>query len=171
MDDPPRAAHPWLRVLAAFVAGVALSLASGWALFGGGRAGAPAPQGPAPIAAPEAAPAFPAPATRPPEPVASPSVAPSQTLELERASFPASGPVRVNLELPEISADAEPRPVRMVSQPDHRILELPGALDSGRTAATIEVDPAYLQPGTYLVEMQTTERSHFPFRRYVIVVR
>ena len=79
--------------------------------------------------------------------------------------------MRVSLGLPEPSADAEPRPVRLVSQPDHRILELAGALEADRRAATIEVDPGYLQPGTYLVEMKTTERSHFPLRRYFIVVR
>jgi hypothetical protein len=79
--------------------------------------------------------------------------------------------VRVSLGLAEPSADDEPRPVRLISQPDHRILEVSGALESGRTAATIEVDPGYLEPGTYLVEVQTTERSHLPLRRYFIVVR
>ena len=42
---------------------------------------------------------------------------------------------------------------------------------TARMAATIEVDAGYLQPGTYLVEIQTTERSVFPLRRYFIVVR
>jgi hypothetical protein len=69
-----------------------------------------------------------------------------------------------------MSADAEPRPVRLMSQ-DQRALEIPGALDSDRTAATIELDPGYLQPGTYLVEIETTEQSHFPLRRYFIIVR
>jgi hypothetical protein len=171
MSEASASARPWLRVLVAFAAGAALSVGAGFALFGGGS-DTPAPAASPAIPAPEASvPAFAPPPPPPAAPATSHSVAPSGKLELERAAFPTSGPVRVSLELPEMSADAEPRPVRLVSQPDHRILELPGALDSGRTAATIEVDPNYLQPGTYLVEMQTTERSHFPLRRYVIVVR
>ena len=70
-----------------------------------------------------------------------------------------------------MSADDSPRPVRLVSQPDHRILEIDGAIESGRNAATIAVDSGYLQPGTYLVEIKTTEQSHFPLRRYFIIVR
>jgi len=157
---------PWR----AFVVGLLLALGVGYALR-------PTPEpvaSPAPApAASEAAPAAPA-ATDVPAPVASTAVPIAKaggTLELDRASFPASGPVRVSLELPVESADDSPRPVRLVSQPDHRILELTGGLESGRTAATIEVDPAYLQPGTYLVEVQTTEQSHFPLRRYFINVR
>lgn len=173
MGETSRSARPWRRVVVAFAAGVALAVAAWLALLGGGGSDAPDP-GALPIPAPTAtepalaSPAAPAP---PAAPATSHAVAPSGTLVLERAAFPTSGPVRVSLELPEMSADAEPRPVRLVSQPDHRILELPGALESGRTAAAIEVDPGYLQPGTYLVEVQTTERSHFPLRRYFIIVR
>jgi len=197
MSDESRSARPWLRVLVAFGAGVALSVGAGFALLGR-DADAPAPEAspaphapeanePAAAAAPEppspsaalAAPegtdpaALAAPEPPPPSATAASSqpVAPSGTLVLERASFPASGPVRVSFELPEMSADAEPRPVRLVSQPDHRILELSGALDSGRTTAAIEVDPDYLQPGTYLVEVKTTEHGAFPLRRYLIEVR
>ena len=79
--------------------------------------------------------------------------------------------MRVKLGLAEPSANAEPRPVRLVSQPDHRILTLAGTLEADRRAATIEVDPDYFQPGTYLVEMKTTERGVFPLRRYFIIVR
>jgi hypothetical protein len=157
----------------AFFAGLLIALGVGVALHRDRAADTAAT--PADASAPEARPAAPAPAE--PAPVApvatseSHAVAAGETLQLDRASFPKSGPVRVSLGLPEMSADTEPRPVRVVSQPDHRILELPGALDSGRTAATIEMDADYLQPGTYLVEVQTTERSHFPLRRYFIIVR
>jgi hypothetical protein len=156
----------------AFVAGVLIALGVGFAALHRDRADEPAAAAPANPPTPPPSQATPAPAE--PAPVAtseSHPVAAGATLQLDRAAFPKSGPVRVSLGLPETSADAEPRPVRVVSQPDHRILELPGALDSGRTAATIEMDADYLQPGTYLVEVQTTERSHFPLRRYFIIVR
>jgi hypothetical protein len=37
--------------------------------------------------------------------------------------------------------------------------------------ATLELDPSWLLPGSYFVELQTTERSAFPVRRYAIEVR
>jgi hypothetical protein len=156
---------PWR----AFVVGLLLAIGVGYALRPTAERGAP--------------PAAPAPAASQPAPAAPEAVAPAAatgelpmakaggTLRLDRASFPASGPVRVNLELPVASADDSPRPVRLVSQPDHRILQINGAVGSDRNAATIDVDSGYLPPGTYLVEIQTTEQSHFPLRRYFIIVR
>jgi hypothetical protein len=169
-DEGTGSARPWLRVLAAFAVGVGLSVGVGLALLrGSADAPPPAPSPAIPAVAPsELAPALPVPA---PAPAARPPIEPGKTLRLERAAFPASGPVRVSLGLPEMSADDEPRPVRLISQPDHRILQIRGSLESGRTAATIEVDPGYLQPGAYLVEMETTERSPLALRRYWIMVR
>ena len=69
------------------------------------------------------------------------------------------------------SADDEPRPVRLIG-PDGRVLETVGALDTDdRRSARVEIDPAFLRPGRYVVEMKTTERSHFPLRRYALEVR
>ena len=168
MSESPRPPRPWLRVVGAFAAGVALSVAVGLALLRG-TSEAPAPEALPPLTAPAAsAPAPPAPAA--PTPGSLPTAQAGGTLVLQRSSFPASGPVRVTLLLPEMSADGDPRPVRVISQ-DQRILEIRGALGSDRTAATIEVDPGYLQPGTYLVEVKTTERGAMPLRRYFIIVR
>jgi hypothetical protein len=166
MSEPqPAPARRWRLWALAFAAGVVLAMAAGSALWIADREPAPTREAaaaeqaiaPAPVIATASSPSQPLP--------------PSGTLELERAAFSASEPVRVSLGLAEPSADESPRPVRLISQPDHRILEIEGALGAGRTAATIEVDPDYLQPGSYLVEVKTTERSHFPLRRYVIVVR
>src|SRR5262245_12800830 len=166
-------ARPWLRVLAAFAAGAGLSVAVGLALLGGSADAPPPAPAPAPAASePAQAPPAPAPPVPAPAPAEHPPVVKSgRRPELDRTTFPASGPVRVALDLPEVSANADPRPVRLVSQPDHRILQISGALDSGRTAATIEVDPGFLKPGPYLVEMETTEHSPIALRRYWIIVR
>jgi hypothetical protein len=93
------------------------------------------------------------------------------TLELARADFPASGPLRLSLGLAEPSADAEPRPVSVLSIQDQRVYSTQARLDAARMVATIEVPTDFLQPGTYLVQMKTTERVTFPLRRYVIEVR
>jgi hypothetical protein len=96
---------------------------------------------------------------------------PAGTLELARAKFPSDRPVRIWLGLAEPSTDSQPRPVRMFSYTDQRGAQLQGQLDATRTAAAIELDPAWLVPGTYFVEIQTTERGPFPIRRYKLVVR
>ncbi len=172
MSDPdsPRRSLPWSAVFAGMLIAIALGYLTrpDSGREAASNAHARETTGPAVAPAPAASPAAPASPQAPSEPHA---IAPTQTLVLERSAFPSSGPVRVSLELPETSADAEPRPVRLVSQPDHRILELSGSLESDRSAATIEIDSNYLEPGTYLVEMKTTERSHFPLRRYFIHVR
>ena len=158
---------PWR----AFVVGLVLSLGVGYAIrpraTDPGRLAAPSiPAADADALIPDVTPSRDA-ASRATVPVARVG----EELALDRAAFPASGPVRVSLELPVPSADDEPRPVRLVSQPDHRILEISGAVGGDRSAAAIAVDRGYLQPGEYLVEVKTTERSALPFRRYVIVVR
>ena len=33
------------------------------------------------------------------------------------------------------------------------------------------LDPEWLQPGRYLIEIRTAEKIHFPLRRYVLEVR
>jgi hypothetical protein len=105
--------------------------------------------------------------------ITSPSepLAPFATLALSRERFPAEGPVSLSLQLPEPSADAEPRPVTLLSIQDQRVYTTQGRLDDGRTTATIEVPADFLRPGTYLVQLKTTERTHFPLRRYVVEVR
>jgi hypothetical protein len=96
---------------------------------------------------------------------------PTGTLELARADFHGDAPVRIWLGLPEASADTQPRPVRMFSYTEQRGTQLQGKLDTTRKAAEIEIDPAWLTAGTYLVEITTTERGPFPIRRYKLVVR
>jgi hypothetical protein len=172
MSEFPKPQRLWLRVVAGFAGGVALSVVVGLVLLRGG-ADAPAPE--APLAPPIPAPAAGEPTHAPPAPAAAaastgPVAHAGGTLVLQRSSFPASGPVRVTFDLPEVSADSDPRPVRVISQ-DERTLEIRGALGPNRAAATIEVDPGYFQPGTYLVEVKTTERGAMPLRRYFIIVR
>ena len=79
--------------------------------------------------------------------------------------------MNLSLVLPEPSADAEPRPVTVHSMADQRVYSTQGRLDPERRVATIDVPSDFLKPGTYLVQMKTTERTPFPLRRYVLEVR
>ena len=190
MSDPerPRRALPWR----AFAVGLLLALAVGYVLRPRVERSA-SPAEPAPPAAPEAsgalnalagsggAPRAPdgmaesaasAPAqTGPANPSQAKPLAPFATLALSRADFPASGSVVVKIDLGAPSADDKPRLVRMFSETDQRGILTEARLDETRTIGTIELDPNFLQPGEYFVEVTTTERSAFPLRRYAIVVR
>jgi hypothetical protein len=82
--------------------------------------------------------------------------------------LPADQPLRLSLRLAEASASAEDRPVRVMSTLGE-VVEISGTLVEDRTAATIEVPRSFIQkPGRYMIEVKTTEKSHFPIRRYVV---
>jgi hypothetical protein len=98
-------------------------------------------------------------------------LAPFATLALSRSDLPNDGTVSLSLGLPEPSEDAEPRPVTLLSIRDQRVYTTEGHLDEPRTTATIEVPVDFLQPGTYMVQVKTTERTPFPLRRYVVEVQ
>jgi len=152
----------------AATAGAALPL-----LLSGRWRSAPPPPAPEPIAAP--APALP-PLPFPPQPGVPDAagelrIASNQAIEIEAASLVPGKPVVVRLVLGEPSRDAAPRPVRVISE-DRRVLEGEGALGEGLADARFEIDSAFLtRPGRYVIEIKTTELSHFPLRRYALVVR
>ena len=93
------------------------------------------------------------------------------TLEIAQASLPRDEPVVVNLLLPEPSRTSEPLAVRVLAF-DGRTLETRGALhEADRRSARFELQADWLSPGRYIIEMKTTERTHFPLRRYALEVR
>ena len=164
----------------ALVAG-ALLAGAGLSLLLSDRWRQPAPQ-PVVAVAPQPSPA-PAPAPPPPEPPADQtprlavpnaageiSIAPHETIQLDSASLQPGKPLVLHLDLEVPSLDAEPRPVRVVS-PDRGVYEGQGVLDESRSDARFEIDPAFFKPGRYLVEIKTTEMTHFPLRRFLIDVR
>lgn len=170
MAEPERPAPVSWPVAA--VVGLVVALAASWWW----TREEPAPPPRAPVAAaehPAPAPTAPAPA-RPAIPLAEPGaplvVEPSGRIAIAHDALPSDGPLVVHLRLGEPSADDRPRPVRIAAA-DGRVQELQGALDADRGAALLELDPAWLTPGVYLVEVKTTERSHIPLRRYVLEVR
>jgi hypothetical protein len=143
-EPPPRLARPLVRWLLPFAAGAALAAAIALVFGPLGRR----------------APAFP----RPP-------IAPSGQLEFARSELPSSGAIPIAFALGKPSADAHPLPAQIFSMSDQRQFDTEARLDAARSTATIEVDAGWLgQPGTYLVQLKTTE-APLPLVRYVIVVR
>jgi hypothetical protein len=123
------------------------------------------PTSPAPAAVPAPA----APETPAVSPAAELRIDPSGTLEIDAASIQPGKPVVVHLDLGQTLRTDEPRPVRIVSV-DGRVFDAQARLDAERKQARVEFDSAFLRPGSYMVEIKT-DVSHFPVRRYVIVVR
>ena len=98
------------------------------------------------------------------------SIAPHETIQLDSASLEPGKPLVLHLDIEVPSLTDEPRPVRVIS-PEKRVFEGQGVLGEGRSDARFEIDPAFFKPGRYLVEIKTTEMTHFPLRRFVIDVR
>ena len=188
MSDRPRGRLRGWMWLVAFGGGLVLALAAGYLLTSGQPpertvAEPRNPPGIVPAEPPTPSsktaskrPAEPTPqdlSASPPEPVPAHGypVEPGATLELSSEDFPRGAPVVVSLKLGEPSATGDARPVRLIADPSGRVLEIDGFLDADRLHATIEVEGSWLEPGRYVVEVKTTERSHFPLRRYAIQVK
>src|SRR5262245_53662006 len=98
------------------------------------------------------------------------AIASGGTVEINAGSLREGTPVVVRLDLGVPSHTDEPRPVRLLG-PDGFVRLGAGVLGEGRVSARYEIDPAWLKPGRYVIEVQTTELSHFPLRRYALEVR
>jgi hypothetical protein len=157
-------------VLGAAAAGAALSLLTS------DRWRRPAPDvtaaAPAPAAAPEAAaPAAPPGRLAVPDASGELRIATGETIQIDLASLAPGAPVVLRLDLGVPSLDDEPRPVHVLSE-QGRMFEGQGILGMNRDDARFEIDPAFFSaPGRYIVEVKTTELTHFPLRRYAIEVR
>ncbi len=147
--------------------GLALGLAAGAIavamMFLWGDEPEPAPlAAPAPAAIehdpePASVESVPEPEARDPKAVAELVSGKKQAISL--AKHPAEQPVRLTLRLPVPSASDATRPIRVVSS-SGELLEIDGALNEERTAASFEVPRSFLSPGRYMIEGKTTEKSH-----------
>lgn len=100
------------------------------------------------------------------------AVRPGDVIHVEASQLPRAGDVEIEIDLVEASADAAARPVRVYR--DGRLLtELrTQPLEGDRTRARLTI-PAetFGVSAKYVIEVVTTEKSHFPLRRYAIEVR
>jgi hypothetical protein len=94
-----------------------------------------------------------------------------ETLEIPADALPAGRVVALNLQLAEPSANRDPLAGRILSE--GRVpLDLSAAiLGEDRHIARVEIEANWLSPGRYVIEVRTTERTHFPLRRYALEVR
>jgi len=172
-DPSPGGALSWRIALGSAAVVLAVGLLMRWGPFSGERArpgGAEAQPAPPPAAELPARPVL-----REVTPARADSgalsIASSETLVVEAASLHAGEPLVVHLLLPEPPEGDEAHAVRVLA-PDGRLLEARAPVLSGdRRGVALALDPAWLEPGRYIVEVKTTEKTHFPLRRYVVEVR
>lgn len=131
-----------------------------------GRGASPGQDEASPSSAPAAAPSTPAPPT-PGELRAEGG----ETIQIDSASLDPDRPVVLHLVLPAPSQTEAPRPVRIIAMDGSRSLEGEGILAADRTEARFEVDPAFLRPGRYIVEVHVTTLMPMSVRRYAVEVR
>jgi len=95
-----------------------------------------------------------------------------ETISIEAQDLPTERPLRLNLLLPAALPSANALPARIVAMDGSRELKLPDAVVADdRERVELRIESGWLSPGRYLIELETTEKSHFAVRRYVIEVR
>ena len=93
-----------------------------------------------------------------------------ETIVFQAAKLEPGRPVELSLDLEVASQNDEPRPVRIIG-PDGKVRERRAPLADERRSARFDVDSEWLVPGRHIIEVRTTELSHFPLRRYAVEVR
>jgi hypothetical protein len=97
-------------------------------------------------------------------------IASGGTLVLASAELPAGQPLALSLDLEVRPERFDPHPTRIMTV-GREPLDIVAVIDpTDPTRAQIEVPPGWLAPGRYVVDVKTTERSHFPLRRYQILI-
>jgi hypothetical protein len=99
------------------------------------------------------------------------SIAERGRLTIDAGSLRQGEVLRLELALADEAHTDEPLAVRVVSI-DGRALDL-SAVPAGGEGGGVQlvIDADWLQPGSYLIQVTTTEQSPFPLRRYVLEVQ
>lgn len=98
----------------------------------------------------------------------------SGRLSLDVSSLPADGVVTFGLALDEdaLGGGQDPLPAVVVSASDGRRLELSATPAGGaQSGARLEIDSAWFEPGLYMIQIRTKEKTALPLLRYVLEVK
>ncbi len=91
-------------------------------------------------------------------------------LSVDAASLRDGEVLALGLALSDEARGSEPLPVRIVSVDGRRIETTAVPAEGDGSGLRLELDPEWLEPGRYLIEISTTEKIHLPLRRYVLEV-
>ena len=94
-----------------------------------------------------------------------------ETTSIAAQDLPTERPLVLNLLLPASLPSADALPVRILSMDGSGELKLPDAVvaaDGDRVR--VQIESGWLSPGSYRIEIETSERSHLTLRRYLLEV-
>jgi hypothetical protein len=98
-------------------------------------------------------------------------IAESGRLRIDAASLGENGVLALGLGLAPGAAGVEPLEARIAST-DGRTFDTTAVRgDSADGDVRLEIDAAWLRPGSYMIQIKTAEKVAFPLRRYVLEVR
>jgi hypothetical protein len=76
----------------------------------------------------------------------------------------------IGLVMPDYARGTDPLPLKVVD-PSGRVLEGRGLpIDGAGTGLRLEIDPEWLVPGRYMIQVETAEKAPLALRRYVLEV-
>ena len=95
----------------------------------------------------------------------------SGRISIEAASLPAGEVLTLVLGLGDDARGSEPLPVRVVSVDGRRIETTAAPVAGSGNGLRLELEPEWLRPGRYMIEVTTAEKIPLHLRRYVLEVR
>ena len=100
-----------------------------------------------------------------------PRIAAHGRLTLDVAALPATGPLTLDLELPDDARGSGERAVRVISTDRRRTDTTASPLPGAGSGVRLELDPDFLSPGRYMIEIDTDDKHPLQIRRYVLELR
>jgi len=99
-------------------------------------------------------------------------LAAGETLSVAVQDLPIDRPLALNLLLPAALPNSDALPARIIAMDGSGEWKLSDAVVAdGRDEIRVQIESGWLSPGRYLIEIETTERSHLALRRYLLEVR
>jgi hypothetical protein len=100
-----------------------------------------------------------------------PRIAAHGRLILDVAELPSAGLLTLDLELPDNARGSGERAVKIMSTDGRRADTTASPLPGAESGVRLELDPGFLTPGRYMIEVATDDKHPLQIRRYVLELR
>ena len=92
-------------------------------------------------------------------------------LTIEHAALPSEGVLTLDLDLADELRSSGKQAVRVISTDGRRIDTLASPLPGAESGVRLEIEPGFLTPGRYMIEIDTEGNHPLRIRRYVLELR